>query len=136
MEGEPMDIIKEKYSISFKIPSVPPSVNSLYNVIFSMKKVEMKPEVRLWKTKSKFYVPAWKPESLTDTGILRFEATFHYPFYSKDAKMLTRDTHNMMKLLQDTVAEKVGINDKFIKEGSWQSRDSKEEFTLCKLSMV
>lgn len=129
-------VLKTKYSITFKIPSVPPSVNSLYNVIFSLKRVEMKPEVRLWKSKSKVFVPVWRPETTTSSGILRFEATFYYPFYSKEGKMRIRDTHNMMKLLQDTVAEKVGIDDKFIKEGSWRSHDSETEYTECRLEML
>lgn len=103
------------YSIRFKLLSVPPSVNSLYNVIFSLKKVEMKPEVRLWKTQAKMLIPVWKPQTLGKSGFLYFKMDVYTRLYTKDGLSVKKfDVMNMEKVLIDAVCEKIGIDDKFI----------------------
>ena len=121
--------------MSFTIPSCPPSVNSNYNIIFSLKRVEMKPECRLWQSKAITYMPTFKPIQ-TLPGLLRAEVTFYYPMYSKEGKLKKKDASNMLKLLIDAISNRYGIDDKFVTEGSFKAVDSEQEKTEVILSVL
>lgn len=97
--------------IRFSIPLSPVSCNSLYNVLFAMKRVELKPEIRLWKTQVKQFVPAWKTER---TGYLYFNADVYTETLFKNGKVRRLDLQNMEKALIDAVCEKLGILDELI----------------------
>jgi hypothetical protein len=110
-------VIDEKpYSIRFKLSSVPPSVNSLYNVIFSLKKVVLKPEVMLWKSQSKMMVPKWSPKVIGKSGFLYLKLDVYTKLYCKNGQVRKFDVTNMEKATIDMVCEKIGIDDKFISE--------------------
>ena len=97
--------------IRFSIPLSPVSCNSLYNVMFHLKKVELKPEIRYWKTQVKGYVPVWKTER---TGYLYFNADVYTETLFKNGKVRKIDLQNMEKALIDAVCEKLGLSDEFI----------------------
>ena len=90
---------------------LPPSVNSLYNVIHSMKRIELKPEIRLWKTQASMYVPSWHPDQ---AGYLYFNADIYMRTLHKNGKVKRHDLQNLEKCLIDTVCEKLGFGDEFI----------------------
>jgi hypothetical protein len=114
------------------IPSCPSSVNALYNVLFSLRRIELKPECLLWKSQAKQFMPQFK-----GTGkFLRLEAVFYYPMFYKNGKLKKRDSSNMIKLLQDSIAERYGLDDKFITEGSWSAINSEDEKVTVILSEV
>ncbi len=115
-------VIEEK---RFLIPSLPPSCNAIYQIIFSQRRVEMKPEVRAWKNGAKLYVPKITP--LDDSYLFRLDATFSYNFFFLNGKIRKFDTHNMMKVLCDAVAEKAGFRDELVKFGSWHSIHNTEK---------
>lgn len=122
-------------SMKFTIPFLPPSMNAVYNILFSQRRVELKPEVRLFKTKAKEYVPMLKPHE--DSFLFRLDAVFHYNFLFKNGKMRKVDTQNLMKVLIDAVAEKNGIDDSYFKFGSWESYHSADNEKIeCVLSQV
>ena len=131
-------IVEEKpYSIRFKLLSVPPSVNSLYNVIFSLKKVELKPEVRLWKSQAKLLIPLWKPTQIGKSGFLFFKMDGHTQLYAKDGvKVKKFDVMNMEKACIDTICEKIGIDDKFITDCHTRKIQSDKEFVECEIGFV
>lgn len=117
----------EKDCIRFTIPMIPPSVNALYNVIFSLKKVELKPEVRLWKSKAKEFVPVWKQKGKSVSGWLYFKADVYTQVYFKNGKVRKLDLQNLEKCLIDAVCEKLGIGDEFIFEKYARKIDSDED---------
>lgn len=119
--------------VRFVIPSLPPSVNSLYNVIFHLRKVELKPEARRWKSSSKAYVPRFK---VADTSTLRIDFIFHYPYLYANGKLRVFDSPNLIKLAVDCICEQLGVNDSRVKCGSWDSVDEEREFVEVKLSEV
>lgn len=131
-------VLDEKpYSIKFKITSVPPSVNSLYNVIFSLKTVEMKPEVRLWKSKAKMMIPAWKPKKIGKTGFLYFKMDIYTKLYCKNGTVRKFDVPNMEKVTIDAVCEKIGIDDKFIVDSHARKVDfSGDEYMECEIGFI
>ena len=110
--------------IRFTIPSLPASVNAIYQIIYSLRRVEMKPEVRSWKTKAKEYIPRFN--TIPNT-VLRVDTTFIYNWYYLNGKLRKFDTHNLLKVLCDAIAEKIGVDDSLMKEGSWRSIHSKVE---------
>jgi len=111
--------------VRFTIPLAFPSVNSLHQIIYSQRKVELKPEVRRWKNDAKSHVPRFVLQS--QLSFIRADVVFHYPFYYANGKLREFDTHNAVKPLLDLIAEKLGFNDKRVKSGSWDSVDSTDE---------
>lgn len=110
--------------VRFTIPLAFPSVNSLHQIIYSQRRVELKPEVRKWKNDAGEYVPRILLQS--ELSLIRVDVVFHYPFYYANGKLREFDTHNAVKPLIDMIAARVGFNDKRAKFGSWGSVDSEK----------
>jgi Holliday junction resolvase RusA-like endonuclease len=115
------------------VPFLPPSVNSLYNVIYNQRRVEKKPEVREFCYRAKGYLKSFP---LTDGAMVRMDLIFAYPFNHKNAKLRRKDSQNMIKILADLVAEKGGWDDCRMKSGSWESVDSEVESVTVTLIEV
>jgi len=108
----------------FTIPSLPPSVNALYQIIYSQKRVELHPEARRWKSSAKEHVPRFSPSV---GSLVAVDATFYYRFHYNNGKPRVFDAANLLKLLIDCVAEKCGFNDCLVRHGSWSSINSDVE---------
>lgn len=108
----------------FTIPSLPPSVNALYQIIYSQRRVELKPECLRWKSDSKKYVPRFYP---SQGSLVSVNATFYYRFHYQNGKPRVFDAANLLKLMIDCIAEKCGFNDCLVRYGSWSSVDSESE---------
>jgi Holliday junction resolvase RusA-like endonuclease len=108
----------------FVIPVLPPSVNALHNIIYSQRKVVLKPEILKWRSDIALFIPRiqLEPESLVSVDV-----TFSYPFNYANGKLRRFDTHNMVKVLLDVIAWKANFDDSRVKEGSWKSIDSRNE---------
>ena len=120
---------------TFRIPSLPPSMNAIYQIIFHLKQVQMKPEVRAWKTQAKQMIPAMTPHA--DSYIFRLDAHFHYNWLHKNSSFRKFDTANMLKVLIYWVAEKVRIKDEYLKSRSWETTPSEDkEFVDCTLTQL
>lgn len=111
----------------FLIPKWPPSVNSLYNVIFSQRRVELKPEVRLWKTQAKELIPAWK-ELRNSDKLLRVELDFYGSWWHANGRLKKTDVQNMVKVTLDALAEKNGFDDSQVFECTERKRASLKEY--------
>lgn len=122
MHREGWRVTEEKRCV---IPSLPPSVNAIYQIIFAQRRVEMKPEVRAWKTKAKEYVPRLNP--MAESYLVTLDVTFTYNWFFKNGKLKKFDSQNLLKVLIDAVAEKAGFNDEIVKMGSWNSIHSEEK---------
>lgn len=118
----------------FTIPLLPPSVNSLHQVIYSQRRVELKPEIRQWKYRAKEYVP--RCEWLSASSVIRVDVVVHYRMFTTAGKLKEYDTQNLLKPLIDLIAEKQGWNDKRAKAGSWDTVDSVEEKVEIRLREV
>lgn len=110
--------------VRFTIPSLPPSTNGLYNIIYSQRRVELKPEARQWKSSSKQYVTRLSPR---EGSLVAVDATFYYRFHYANGKPRVFDAANLLKLMIDCIAEKCGFNDCLVRHGSWASVDSADE---------
>lgn len=110
--------------LRFTIPSLPPSVNALYQIIYAQRRVELKPEARRWKSESKKYIVGFRPR---EGSLIAVDATFHYRFLTANGNQRVFDAANLLKLLIDCIAEKCGFNDCLVRHGSWSSVDSSDE---------
>jgi hypothetical protein len=110
--------------VRFTLPSLPVTVNSLYQIRWSTREVFLRPECYRWKSESKRYVPRFK---VGEGSSVQVHATYHYPFLYKNGKPRVFDVANLLKLTIDTVAEKCGLNDFLVRGGSWDAVDSTDE---------
>jgi Holliday junction resolvase RusA-like endonuclease len=94
--------------LAFSIPSLPPSVNSLYWVLYSMRRIELKPEARAWKTRAKEFIPPFK---VGENEALSVRITLHGPWLTKEGKFRKADVTNREKLILDAISEKQGWDD-------------------------
>jgi len=118
MEGTQDQGRDYKRVLSFKIPSLPPSMNSIYNVFFHMKRVELKPEVRLFKTNAKAFIP---PFEIEKKDKLALYMAVHADWYFRNGKFKKIDVSNMVKVVQDLICEKLGCDDAQV----WETRACK-----------
>lgn len=119
----------------FLLPKWPPSVNSLYNVIFSQRRVELKPEVRLWKTQAKELIPLWKELKGTD-HLLGVELNFFGAWFHANGRLKKTDVQNMVKVTLDALAEKNGFDDSQVFECIERKRDSLKEYVEGKVALL
>lgn len=120
-------------SITFTLPSMPPSINALYQIIYSQRRVEMKPEVRRFKSDMKQHVPHF---TVAPDSLIQVDLFFYYPFYFKNGQLRDIDTQNLIKVCVDLVAEKIGVNDKRAKKGSWDSDDDRDERVVVTVTEI
>jgi Holliday junction resolvase RusA-like endonuclease len=110
--------------VRFTIPLAFPSVNSLHQIIYSQRRVELKPEVRKWRNDAKDYVPRM---ILRSDSLIHVDAVFHFKQRSQNKQLKRRDVHNAIKVILDVIAEKLGFDDCRVKSGSWDSVDAVSE---------
>lgn len=107
--------------LRFRIPSLPSSMNAIYQIIFHLRQVQMKPEVRAWKHQAKMMIPIWKLPQNCETGFIRIKMEFHsHLWYYKNGKLKRVDAHNLQKVLIDAISEKMGFDDSMVFE--WHGR--------------
>jgi Holliday junction resolvase RusA-like endonuclease len=118
----------------FTLPSIPSSINALYQISFAQRKVFMNPEARLWKTQMKLLVPRIKTSETTH--FFKIDRKYYYPFFYKNGKVKKVDTHNLDKLLIDTISEKCGFDDSLVKFGDTESYNDINERVEIVISKV
>lgn len=119
---------REGKSVTFVLPQLPPSINNLYQILYSRRQVELKPEARRWKNDAKAHVPRFE---LADGATLRVDCEFNFDFTKRRF-----DSANLLKLVIDAIAEKLGVNDKVVRHGSWCSMQSEREFVQVTLTQI
>lgn len=118
----------EGKSVTFVLPQIPPSINSLYQILYARRQVELKPEARRWKNDAKAHIPRFE---LVDGATLRIDCEFNFDFNKRRF-----DSANLLKLVIDAIAEKLGVNDRIVRHGSWFSIQSEREFIQVTLMEV
>lgn len=116
--------VVEINEVRFTLPSLPVSVNSLYQIRYSTREVFMRPECYRWKSDSKSHVPRFKIAAGSSVAI---HAVYHFPFHYRNGKPRVFDVANLLKLTIDCIAEKCGFNDFLVRDGSWSAVDSVSE---------
>ena len=123
--------------LRFRIPSLPASMNAIYQIMFHLKQVQMKPEVRAWKTQAKQFVPRWVLPRGIETGFLRLGLVFRGDWFYKNGKARRIDLPKLKKIRVDVIAEKLGFDDCMIWAVSLKKvQDVNVECVDCELGFV
>lgn len=108
----------------FVIPVLPPSVNSLHQIIYSQRRVVLRPEIVKWRSDIALFIPRIE---LSNDSLVNIDLVFHYNHWYQNGRLRKFDTHNLVKVLLDVIAWKANFDDARVKAGSWQSVHSTSE---------
>ena len=107
------ETVRVEGELIFSLPSLPPSMNSVYQIIYSQRRIEMKPEVRLWKSRAKGFIPVWRIEEGEELDLeFKMEGNWLY----KNGKPKRMDVQNLLKVVIDALCEKWGVDDSRVRE--------------------
>lgn len=124
--------------VSFTLPSLPGSVNTIYGprrTMYSQNGWGLKDEWMIWATKMIPHILPL-PRRLAKNSIIRIDRCYYYPWFTKDGNWRRADAANMDKLLFDTIAKKIGIDDLFFKLGEMNSCDSNKNQVRVTLTEI
>ena len=93
------------------VPLQAPSMNTLLSIIWSQRRIETKPEVRLFRSHFKSYLPKW---CLASTGPYALSLDFHQPWYYKNGYPKKQDVPNLLKSCIDALCERYGFDDSLL----------------------
>ena len=97
------------------VPLAAPSMNSLLYCIRG--RHEAKPEVRMFRSQFKSYLPLW---TLASTGPFLVRFTFYESWYHKNGFPKKKDVHNLVKCCEDALMDRYGWDDSLIWAESYQ----------------
>lgn len=76
----------------------------------------------------KGYIPAF---AVTEGATLRIDCEFNFDWSERRF-----DSSNLLKLTLDAICERIGVNDKIVRHGSWWSQDSDREFARVTITEI
>jgi hypothetical protein len=124
-------------SVSFRLLSLPGSVNSIYEFGYTINSPRpqhrLKPEWSMWASKAKPYIPSFR---IAKNSIIRIDRCYFYPWFYGNGNWRKADAANMDKLLLDVVSQKIGVDDCMFKCGMMDSRDSQDRFVEVVLTEI
>ena len=93
---------------TWKIPLLPTSMNKLYAINYRTRSVYMTHEARTFKSQMKMFISAY-PVSINDK--LSFSLDVYTNWYHGNGNLKKSDIQNLIKVVVDSVAERLGFND-------------------------
>lgn len=111
-------------TVSFELPSLPGSLNVLYELNrpdSGLPRKRLKAEWSLWVSKMMPYVPRF---TIQPNSILRVDRTYYLPWFTSKGTWRKIDVVNMDALLFNLVTRKIGVDDLLVKVGFMDSHDS------------
>ncbi len=99
----------ESLSLTFWLPSFPPSINKLYDINHRQRRVYLSDDALLWKTRT---IPFVKPCRWPADWLFELQLEYQSPSWlTKDGKVRRRDVQNMDKITIDLLFAKWGYDD-------------------------
>lgn len=123
-------------SVSFELPSLPGSLNDLYEFNRSdsgLPRKRLRSKWAMWVSMMFPYVPAF---SIAPNSVLRIDRCYYLPWFYGNGNWRKIDVVNMDALLFNLVSRKIGIDDLYVKRGMLDSRDSTENKVEVVMSEV
>ena len=118
--------------IEFKIPMLPPSLNSIYKINYVKRECYMDKNARKFKCDAKLYTPNLSGKYVEGTKLI-ISVKYYGNWKNKDGSIKRKDGQNLDTCLYDAIFEKMGVDDKVAFKGSWEKIQSDEEFTIVKI---
>ena len=108
-------------SVTFRITGLPESMNSIYQIIYAQRRVQIKPDVLRYKAQAKLLMPPWKCEPEWLFGI---SMRFRGEWYFRNQNIRRVDLANLEKVVCDAVSERYGFDDaRIFEKYSWKVQD-------------
>jgi len=123
-------------SVSFTLPSLPGSLNVLYELNrpdSGLPRKRLKAEWALWISNMMPYVPAFRVQ---ENSILRIDRCYYLPWFYRNGHWRKVDVVNMDALLFNLISRKIGIDDLYVKQGFMDSRDSNKNKVIVTLTEI
>lgn len=118
----------------FKIPTIPPSVNSVYRIIWHLKRFELHPDIRKFKSDVGYFI---RPIDTENENLFSFSFEYHANWYTKNGRIKRHDGMNCDKVLYDAVMEKLGIDDSRVwKWDGKKVQNDNEKFTIVRIGIM
>ena len=118
-------------SVVFRVNGLPESMNSIYQIIYSQRRVQMKPDVLRYKVQAKLYMPLWECEPEWLYGI---KMQMHGDWWFKNGSARRIDLSNLEKIICDVTAEKYGFDDaRIFEKYSWKVQNGGQSFVQVKI---
>lgn len=111
-------------TVSFVLPSLPGSLNDLYELNrhdSGLPRKRLKAEWSLWCSRMAVHVPPFK---MQPDSVLRVDRCYFHSWFYLNKKWRKVDVVNMDALLFNLVSRKIGIDDSLVKMGMLESRNS------------
>lgn len=121
-------------SKTWVLPFLPISMNKLYGINYRTKSVYMMNDARNFKNKCKLCIGNFPVEP---EDRLRFSIEVHTDWFFKNGRVKKADIHNLIKVVVDSVSERLGFDDSQVFSFSANKIQSTENYctvTLEKLS--
>jgi hypothetical protein len=122
--------------VSFELPSLPGSLNVLYELNrpdSGLPRKRLKAEWALWVSKMMPFIP---PFSIKENSILRVDRCYYLPWFYGNGRWRKVDVVNMDALLFNLVTRKIGVDDSLVKVGMLESRNSPVNKVVVALSEI
>lgn len=117
-------------SVSFRVAGLPESMNSIYQIIYSQRRVQMKPDVLRYKSQAKLMMPAWE----AGEGLFGVHLRFHGNWYFKNGNIRRMDLPNLEKVVCDAISERYGFDDaRIFEKYTWKVQDGEKEFVAVRV---
>lgn len=129
-------IVEVVNSVTFQLPSLPGSVNELYEFNrhdSGLPRKRLKGEWALWASRMFPHIPQF---TVRENSLVRIDRCYYYPWFYKNGKWRKADVSNMDALLFNTIARKIGIDDLWFKQGMMNSRDSEARKVIVTLTEI
>jgi hypothetical protein len=109
--------------VEFHIPRKPISVNSLYQILYTQRRVRLHPDAREFKDFFKRHVPLFHAEQTTKLAV---DLAIHHDWFYKNGGFRKLDVQNMEKIIIDSIFEMVDPDDCQVWMGRWEKIQSTE----------
>lgn len=121
-----MDVGASANTVRFTLPSLPGSLNEIYELNrhdSGLPRKRLKGEWSLWCSRMAPFIP---PFTIADTSVLRVDRLYAVSWFYGNGRWRKLDVVNMDALLFNLVTRKIGVDDSKIKCGMMNSIDSKD----------
>lgn len=120
-------------SVKFTLPVLPPSKNRLRAVDHIRRRVYLTDEARQWKNRIYVLIPRF---DIAESSFLHLSMEFHYPYLYQNGRLRIFDAANMQEILQDTICERIRVNDCRVKSWQGSSVDDEDEYVVVTLNEI
>ena len=126
-------IYPNDFTLEFKIPLLPPSVNSAYKINHLQRRMYLSRESNDFKFLVKTYMPFFK---VKEGGLVEISVEYHGNWHTKEGKVRKADGMNLDKLLYDAISERLGIDDSCFFKWGGEKIQSPTNYCMVKIKEI